>query len=242
MTAAMDFDFQIIAEEKDFIILNKPAGQNVQTDATPGFIQALRKSLGDSQLFPVHRLGKETTGLLIVAKGAQASSHLSQMFQNNLIDKFYWAISDRAPKRKHGEVIGDMLRNVDGTWKLVKTTESPAITQFYSYGVGQGRQLFLLRIHTGKVHQIRVALKSLGSPVLGDTRYGGSESDRLYLHAGALYFDYMNKPYAYVHEPEVGEFFVNSHFKSIYRLVGDPMSHFWPEPGFPSTRNKGHLY
>lgn len=226
----MDFDFNIIAEEKDFIIINKPAGQNIQSDATPGFIQALRQSLNDSQLSPVHRLGKETTGLLIIAKGAQASSHLSHMFENNQIDKFYWAISDKTPKKKLGEIRGDMIRNSDGTWRVTKTTENPAITQFYSYGLGSRKQLFLIRIQTGKVHQIRAVLKSLGSPVLGDTRYGGSPSDRLYLHAGGLRFQYMNRNYAFVYEPEVGEFFVNSQFKSIYRLIGNPLAHHWSGP------------
>ena len=78
----------------------------------------------------------------------------------------------------------------NGSYRLLRTLDNPAITRFWSrLDTSFGERLFLLKPHTGKTHQLRVAMKSLGAPIFGDTRYGGDEADRTYLHAWALEFN-----------------------------------------------------
>jgi len=92
-------------------------------------------------------------------------------------------------------VIWGQARN--GSWKLLRSVENPAVTQFFSFGLTPGLRLYLLKPHTGKTHQLRVALKSLGVPLLGDTRYGADKSDRAYLHAWQLAFELDGKSYQF---------------------------------------------
>lgn len=79
-----------------------------------------------------------------------------------------------------------------GAWKLTRSMRNPAITQFSSKNIGAYR-LFILHPKTGKTHQLHVALKSLGSPILGDTRYGGTQAPRLFLHASEIAFTYQGE-------------------------------------------------
>jgi hypothetical protein len=92
--------------------------------------------------------------------------------------KYYFALTSRRPARKQGSVVGDMRRARAGAWRLSPQsagTDDPAVTRFASVGVpaaAPGLRAFLLRPETGRTHQLRVALKSLSSPVLGDELYG----------------------------------------------------------------------
>ena len=96
---------------------------------------------------------------------------------------------------------------------LLKTMDNPSVTQFKSVALRTHERLFLVKPHTGKTHQIRVALKSLGSPVAGDERYAQSDEakkeDRGYLHAYALRFTLDNKDYEFVVAPRTGERYVS---------------------------------
>ena len=73
--------------------------------------------------------------------------------------------------------------------------ENPAQTRFTSQSAGSGRRLFVLQPLTGKTHQLRVAMKSIGSPIIGDTLYGGTPAERLYLHAWRLSFPFRGEVY-----------------------------------------------
>ena len=96
--------------------------------------------------------------------------------------KYYVALSARKPSKKGGRVVGDMDRSRRGQWKLLRTADNPAITAFVSQAVASGDtsdmaslRAFLLKPHTGRTHQIRVALKALGSPILGDPMYAAAK-------------------------------------------------------------------
>ena len=183
--------FDILLQTPDFVVINKPAGLSVHRDQNDsGLTEMLAQQLGVPQLWLVHRLDKPTSGALLLALNADAASELAQAFANREVKKTYLALGDRKPSKKQGWIKGDMVRSRQGAWKLTRSMENPAQTRFSSHSSEPGRRLFVLQPLTGKTHQLRVAMKSLGSPILGDTLYGGTPADRLYLHAWRLSFSF----------------------------------------------------
>lgn len=185
----------------DFWIINKPVGWTVQRDAdAPSVLQWLNDQ--QETAYPVHRLDKPTSGLLLVARNPSANSRLSQAFAHRRMHKTYLAIGDCKPKKKQGWVRGDMKASRRSQWKLLRSQDNPAITQFRSVALGDGKRGFILTPKTGKTHQLRVAMKSLGCPIIGDTLYGGTPAERLYLHAWRLDFDDQGQSYQFQVDPD----------------------------------------
>lgn len=216
---------RLIAEHPDFMLVMKPAGCNFHSDdGTPGFVVQTREILGEPALMPVHRLDRITSGLVLLARHADAAREFGRMFEAGEIHKCYLALSDHRPSKKQGWVRGAMLKGRGGSWRLSREGTSNCVTQFFSFSAGEGLRLFVLRPLTGRTHQLRVALKSLGSPILGDERYGGSPADRGYLHAYALRFTWGNVCYDFVEGPDEGELFS----RIGDQLTGKPWSLPWP--------------
>ncbi len=183
----------ILYEHEDFIVVHKPHGLLVHSNA-PSLIKTLQSQLRlDAVPDPVHRLDKDTSGVIVVSKKKSATSTLSKLFQSKQVSKQYIALSNCKPKKKQGKIVGDMEKSRNGSYKLLRTTSSPAITRFSSVLLNNRNRLFFLSPLTGKTHQLRVALKSLSSPIIGDNRYGGKQADRMYLHAYAIEFTYMDE-------------------------------------------------
>lgn len=203
--------FQVLSQTDDFLVIDKSPGISMHKDQQEqGLVMLVQKALSIEQLYPVHRLDKMTSGLLILAKHAAAASALSKLFQQREVAKFYLAISDKKPVKKQGLVRGDMVKARRGSWKLSKTCENPALTQFFSHSLGAGLRLFLLKPHTGKTHQIRVAMKSVGAAIVGDERYHEVTEevfDRGYLHAYSLSFNFQGQDYCFRCPPRIGELF-----------------------------------
>jgi tRNA pseudouridine32 synthase/23S rRNA pseudouridine746 synthase len=180
--------YRVIENHKDFLLIDKHPGIDFHKGSKPaGLVDILKSDLVIKELYTVHRLDRVTSGLLLFAKTSEAAKDLSRQFRNRQVEKYYLAISDGRPKKKQGLVKGDMERARRGGWKLLRSMQKPAITQFISYSLGDRLRLFILKPHTGKTHQLRVALKSIGAPVLGDPLYhkkGDSRPDRTYLQAG----------------------------------------------------------
>jgi len=200
--------FKIIENNDDFIIINKPANISFHNENDiKGIFSQLKKTLG-YDIWPVHRLDKITSGLLIFAKNKAVAATFGDLFENKALNKVYIAISDKKPKKKQGKIVGDMQKTRGGSWKLIKTNLNPAITTFTSCSLIPGNRLFWITPLTGKTHQIRVALKSLGSAISGDTRYSGTPSDRGYLHAYKISFNWNGVQRAFKALPEEGELFL----------------------------------
>ncbi|ASK27061.1 TIGR01621 family pseudouridine synthase [Neisseria chenwenguii] len=178
--------FEILFRNEDFVAVNKPCGVAVQQES---LLPDLAAQLGVARLWLVHRLDKETSGVLLLALNAESASELAQMFTDKAVKKTYLALSDRKPSKKQGWVKGGMEKSRRGSWKLTRAAENFAVTRFQSFGLENSLRLFILEPHTGKTHQLRVAAKSLGSPLLGDSRYGGSPAPRLFLHAWKICLD-----------------------------------------------------
>lgn len=203
--------FSIHYIHSDFLVINKHPNVSVhKDDGETMLMQEVAKQSGDKQLYLVHRLDKMTSGILLLARNVDAARILSQAFAERQVDKFYLAIGGNKPKKKQGLISGDMQRSRRASWKLLTSQENPAKTQFFSLPAQTGERLFLCKPHTGKTHQIRVALKSIGSAVIGDPIYSpSSKSDRGYLHAFALTFSFKDQHFQIVcdprNKPELGQ-------------------------------------
>ncbi len=223
----------IIDERDDFFVVDKPAGVAFHSDIHgDGFFSQVKKKLNRSQLFAVHRLDAVSSGLLLLAKNREAAQQLGRLFQSRSIEKFYCALSDKKPKKKQGTLKGTMIRARKGAWKLVRSLDRPAITQFFSTAVSPGIRLFLIKPLTGRTHQIRVALKSLGSPICGDPLYHQKiphmSYDRTYLHAYALKFSLNQKQYHYICPPKFGALFTTNTFEEKIEQWANPWNLKWP--------------
>lgn len=192
-----------------------------------GVVTRLEQQTGES-LFPVHRLDKDTSGLLIVARHKNAAREFGQLFESHAIEKYYIAIGGNKPKKKQGLIQGDMIKSRNGNWMLTTTLTQPATTQFFSFGTGLGYRLYLLRPLSGKTHQLRVALKSLGAPIMGDTRYGGEHAARLMLHAMALRFSWQGQQHTFILLPSAEDGFIPCHWDEFPAFL-NPWEQPWPQ-------------
>jgi tRNA pseudouridine32 synthase/23S rRNA pseudouridine746 synthase len=192
----------IIEQHEGFCFVYKPIGWTVQRDEqAPSVLVWLSETLSQP-CYPVHRLDKPTSGVLIVALTREANQQLSQAFASRAVTKTYLAISDQKPKKKQGWIKGDMGPSRRGQFKLLRSQDNPAATYFESESIAPGVRGFKLHPKTGKTHQLRVAMKSIGSPILGDKLYAGTPADRLYLHAWKLSFTYHEQLYQVTANPE----------------------------------------
>lgn len=218
--------FRVIEENDKFIVVSKEHSINFHNDGDePGVFSGVKEYLG-KDLFAVHRIDKVTSGLLLFAKDSNTAATFSKMFQDKKIVKFYCALSDKKPDKKMGTIKGDMVKSRNGSWRLSRGTDNPAVTKFISRKLSSdGIYMFILRIYTGKTHQIRVAMKSLGSPVAGDILYGSSENyDRVYLHSYYLGFNFEGKDYCYKSSPDQGKLFTNADFADAFKEFYTPES------------------
>mgnify|MGYP001576407368 CR=1 FL=1 len=236
--------FKIIAQTADFVVIAKRADVNFHDEGDLGtglFSQVkahLIKHNSITELYPVHRLDKMTSGLVVFATNLTSAQLFSELFKNHLVEKYYLAISDSKPTKKQGLIKGDMEKSRRSMFKLVRTMENPAITQFFSYALGDGKRLYLLKPHSGKTHQLRVALSSIGAPIMGDPLYSSNKTpksepksmhDRGYLHAYALRFNFCDKEYEFTFPAEEGEFFLTKSIKDKLNEIGQPWSLSWPK-------------
>nr|WP_086939595.1 TIGR01621 family pseudouridine synthase [Thaumasiovibrio occultus] len=220
--------YKLIENNPSFVVIDKLPGISVHKDDgdTP-LVASVAADLGLEQLYLVHRLDKMTSGLLLLAKNADAAATLSGLFAARQVEKFYLAIGEKKPSKKQGLISGDMARSRRSSWKLLPSKRNPAVTQFFSLAGEQGQRLFLCKPHTGKTHQIRVALKSVGSAIVGDPIYG-NPADRGYLHAYQLAFEYEQQPFRFQSVPSQGELWQTDAMKAALTEWHTPHLLAWP--------------
>ena len=226
----------VIDHQADFVVLDKPQNISFHDEDNIGcglFSQIkaqLKAQFSLAELYPVHRLDKMTSGLIIVAKNSGTARAFQQLFEQHQVEKYYLAISEGKPKRKQGLIKGDMEKSRRGMWKLLRTLENPAISQFLSYTIAPKQRLYLIKPHSGKTHQIRVALNSIGVPILGDPLYNSTiAADRGYLHAFGLNFSLNNKQYQYCLPPSTGSVFNTSSTLEAIEQLTPPWQQQWPK-------------
>lgn len=210
----------ILYEDDDLLVLNKPPGISVHpslhepsgtlADALLSSFPELRGVGDPARPGIVHRLDKDTSGVLVVAKNQEAYAELKELFRSRKIEKEYTAIVAGRVKAPRGTItlpIGrvGMRRGVEGPGRpLGKVRE--AITNFVVRRRFRDATLLALHPKTGRMHQLRVHLAAIGHPVLGDKLYGGKHAllraSRQMLHASSLTFSRLDgKRYTFEADP-----------------------------------------
>lgn len=188
----------IVFENAEFLIIDKPAGLVVhpaRTDSRDGSVlDAIRDKTTDpdpDRPGIVHRLDRDTSGLLVVAKTAEAKAYLQSQFKARLIQKKYLALVCGHPKLPEATVKLPIARaKANPTKRVVASSGRDAETAYVEQARYSGFSLLEVAPKTGRTHQIRVHLAHLGHPVAGDSVYGGKTAvlKRQFLHATELDF------------------------------------------------------
>ncbi len=193
----------IIYEDKDIAVINKQAGLVVHpaqghysgtlVNAILWHIKDLSGINGELRPGIVHRLDKDTSGLLIIAKNDRAHINLTKMFQEKKIKKTYLAILKGKLQKSEGRLVTQIGRDKNDRKRMAVINEikngKTAITNYKTIFQDERFTLVKVNIETGRTHQIRVHMKYLGYPILGDSVYGRKDSEkRQMLHAYKLEF------------------------------------------------------
>lgn len=198
----VDFDVEIIYEDDVMMVVNKPSGLVVhpapsvkEATLVDWLIQkgiSLSTIAGEERHGIVHRIDKDTTGALVIAKTNEAHQKLSEQLRDKSMGRYYLALIDY-PLKTSGIVEKPIGRNANNRLKMdVVQNGKEAKSAFCKLTENTKKiELILVKLFTGRTHQIRVHLESLGRHILGDTLYGfKSKKDtikRVYLHAYKLY-------------------------------------------------------
>ena len=162
----------VLFEYNDYVLINKPPFISTLEDRNdPVNILALaREVLEDPQA--CHRLDKDTSGVLAIAKNPEAYRHLSMQFENREVTKTYYAVSDGLHQFEGKVVEASILKLNDGTVRISREGK-PALTVFNTEQTFKNHTLIRCHPVTGRMHQIRIHLALLKAPITGDLIYGG---------------------------------------------------------------------
>jgi 23S rRNA pseudouridine1911/1915/1917 synthase len=179
---------EVLYEDNHLLVVNKPAGLPTQgvvqgaasiVTQAKAYLKQKYKKPGNVYLGVVSRLDASVSGVVVLARTSKAAARLSAQFREHQAEKTYWAIVKRPPNQPAGELSHWLLKN-DGKRKMevvLPRTRGAAHAKL-SYRVLRTEKLGTLievRLHTGRKHQIRLQLATIGCPILGDTKYGGRE-------------------------------------------------------------------
>lgn len=196
-------DPEVIFENQDLVVLNKPAGllmhddQKGDTTLADWLVVNFPEvsSVGDKPTERpgiVHRLDKDTSGVLLVPRNQHYFEYLKSLFATGRVKKTYWAIVQGVPKKKEGTIEAPISLKPGTTKRTVhggKMTK-PAVTHYKVIKELTGTSLIEVAPKTGRTHQIRVHLASIGHPILGDRLYGPKKNlegvPRQMLHAHSI--------------------------------------------------------
>lgn len=173
---------EVIYEDDNVLVLNKPAGllSMAKGEYCP------EKTLEDYGLL-VHRLDRDTSGVVIMAKNEDAQTMLRRQFQDRKAHKTYYAVVTGRPKMDEARIYLPIARDKKRPTTFRVDANGKESETFYKVIKADDKHsLIELRPTTGRTHQLRVHLNYLGHPIVGDVVYGGEKADRLYLHAKSL--------------------------------------------------------
>jgi len=172
----------VIYEDENVLVLDKPAG--LLSMAKGGYCP--EKTLEDFGLL-VHRLDRDTSGVVILAKDPKTQTFLRRQFQDRKAHKTYYAILTGVPKLDEARLNLPIMRDLKHPTTFRVDPRGKQSETFYKVLKSDGKHALVeLKPTSGRTHQLRVHMKYLEHPIIGDPIYGTEKADRLYLHAGAL--------------------------------------------------------
>lgn len=199
---AQDIPLKIVYEDADVLVIDKPAGIAVHpapgitsgtlVNAILNYLPGIAKDADSLRPGIVHRLDKDTSGLILVAKNRTAQANLSDQFKNRTVKKTYITLVKGKLTPEQGIIEADISRDPKNRQKMAVVAEGREARTEYKVIRYYGNNT-LLEIHpeTGRTHQIRVHLAAIGYPVIGDATYGlaNKHLKRQFLHAGKISFN-----------------------------------------------------
>lgn len=173
---------EVIYEDGNVVVLNKPAGLLSMAKG-----QYCPENTLERYGLLVHRLDRDTSGVVIMAKSPEVQMFLKKQFQDRKTHKTYFAIVSGRPKLDEAKIDLPLARDLKRPTTFRVDPNGKASETYYKVIKSDGEHSLLeLRPTTGRTHQLRVHMKYLGHPILGDPVYGEERADRLYLHANKL--------------------------------------------------------
>ena len=204
---AEDLPITVLYEDEDVVVVDKPAGMVVHAGAGHSrgtLVNALLHHLGklstvngDVRPGIVHRLDRDTSGVLVAARTDRAHQELARQFHDREVEKRYLALAHGRMKPKQGSINSKIARDPVRRTRMAANVASgrSALTEYESIEEFERFSYLGVRIGTGRTHQIRVHLASVGHPIAGDRLYGAAKNDsdlgfgqRFFLHAHKLRF------------------------------------------------------
>ena len=189
------FNSNIIYQNDNFIILNKWTGIATQGGSKINIsIDDIIKNISNKYNL-VHRLDRETSGLLIIELDLNTTKYFGKLFREHLIKKIYIAICQGSPKNQESEI------NLSIPDKRDSSKVSKSITSYKVYQTNNNLSNIIFLPKTGKTHQIRIVAKHLGCPIVGDSKYNIQNKynfEKLKLNAHILNFTFNNKDYEFI--------------------------------------------
>lgn len=221
-----DFLRALILYEDEFLyVLNKPSGLAVQGGTkTHRHLDVMLQTLKSKTVHPhlVHRLDKDTSGVMIVAKSREVAQWLMTVFKDKQIKKTYLAFVVGIPKEKQGAIKLSILKQLSGNKeKMMVASEGKSAVTHYKVKSSYGNKYSYLELspETGRTHQLRVHCAEMGWPILGDGKYGGKASQpfpdrlKLCLHASSIQIPYPSA------ETKIFKAPLPSHFEEVEKVL-----------------------
>lgn len=206
-----DIPLNIVYEDDDIAVIDKASGMVVhpgigQETGTlvhallaryPEMIDMQDDPIAEGRMGIVHRLDKDTSGLIVIARNIEALTNLMAQFKQRTTEKIYLALLERSPQTMEGRIDAPIGRDPKQRKRMgVVSDGKQAVTEFEVIDTQfmGGRALVRIKIETGRTHQIRVHMAFIGCPIIGDTVYGYNKQrigmKRNFLHAAELSFDH----------------------------------------------------